>query len=261
MMNIRRKCETLDKIMTCHKGCGMDGACHHNCPKMEQLWHMEDHKTLFLEKTVQHMLAKASDATEFEEQHEEEHAHQHDWNVHERLSRAGFHERMKQDMAKVKQCHLKCGMDTECHMKCPKPWEKLQERCEKISLHVSCHENCVATQGGKACHMKCPKPPMQCPKMAAQVSAARACHMECKEGDLSCHNNCPKPMMKIRRKCEALDSIMTCHRGCGMDGACHHKCPKMEQLWHMEDAKTTFARAIQRMLPKGGDVTEAPLHI
>merc|ERR1719321_288337 len=32
-----QKCGKLDEVMSCHKGCGMDAACHHTCPKMSNL--------------------------------------------------------------------------------------------------------------------------------------------------------------------------------------------------------------------------------
>merc|ERR1719271_86581 len=70
----------------------------------------------------------------------------------------------------------------------------------------------------------------------------KECHMQCELHDHSCHQKCPKPLKKIHHKCEALKDIHTCHEKCGMDFVCHHGCPKLEKLWHMDHHKVDFLK-------------------
>jgi len=203
--------------------------------------HMLSKPVMMRLERVFHKITDLVQLSEEKVQDEDSDAHQRDWGE-ERLKRVHFHEKMQKKMAEVKQCHKNCGWDKDCHMKCPKPWAKFQERCSKMEPIFSCHKNCFATRGGKECHMKCPLP--ECPFMAKKVMKARECHMQCE--DRECHHKCPKPLKKVHKKCEALDEIMTCHHKCGMDGMCHHNCPKMEKLWHMDDLHHKFKKGFMK---------------
>jgi len=196
----------------------------------------------FSKHVAKHIMSHMNNLVENMEsdEHYDDRSHQRAWGE-DHLSHSKFHEKMKQKTEDFKHCHMGCGMDRECHMKCPKPWQKFQDKCEKMKPFFACHKDCSATHGNNDCHKKCPLPEHD-RRMNSLAMKAKACHMKC-EGILDCHakGKCHmkcedrNPLSQVYHKCKALEEITACHRECGMDYKCLILCveSEIEKLWHM----------------------------
>merc|ERR1712032_184044 len=70
------------------------------------------------------------------------------------------------------------------------------------------------------------------PQMAGKIKDTLKCHGACEADDRGCHHTCGRPFVKLSQICDSMGEARTCHKSCGMDSMCHHKCPKMKNLWH-----------------------------
>merc|ERR1712032_1136871 len=199
-----------------------DRGCHHACgrpfvklsQKCDSMGEsMTCHKSCGMDFMCHHKCPKMKDVLHCDKDHDNHNKERH--------------EKTCEIMKYSKICHMGCGWDRECHQQCPKPFEHLQAKCEMLKPLKACHEKC---HHDHACHEACALP--EDPKMANKVKDILKCHGACKPGDRECHHACGRPFGKLSQKCDSMGEVKTCHKSCGMDSTCHHKCPKMSDMWH-----------------------------
>merc|ERR1711924_476269 len=173
------KCPTIEKIAECHKACTPgDHECHHKCPKMHGRgdWYHGDW-------------------------------HHGDWH------HGGRDGKIWQMMKEARQCHMKCGTDSDCHSKCPKPMAKFAKACEDYAAIKACKEKCKDADCDKCpkfdddwMNKKLANNPERVARMVANkcpmIEKAHACHKACQAGDFQCHRKChagmpPMPMPRM----------------------------------------------------------------
>merc|ERR1719386_295571 len=198
-------CEKLEVVVTCMK----DGGSHSTCPHLD-----EETKTQLMQEPWSLAKDIANHVADYLLPQEKEASHED-----------------------IKNCHMKCGWDRECHHKCPghHHWKKMKEERDTLNQASVCHHACEQSETKcpfkkTECHFKCP---MSMPSSVQELKGLTdhvLCHTTCGH-DKTCHSTCPNSNWDEKKaKCEKFQEISACHKLCGRDHACHHKCPHGE--WH-----------------------------